>query len=157
MRKPGEHHPKNRGDLRRMSESAQQQNEQREAAKNRLWPLWEAMASTWSSFVSLYGEEPSLAWIVGLRDLDETQIFEGYQRARDAGTEFPPNLSTFLQWCKPNTWEQRAHRPFNPDEALPDLGEGRFLEPPQDSKTPAEHLAEMRAALNIQKTTETDQ
>ena len=48
-------------------------------------------------------------------------------------------------------WEsKRLHRPWNSDEALPDLGDGRYLPPIEDNRTPDEHLSAMKTLLGIQ-------
>ena len=143
---------KTRGDLRRMSASAQQQSDMRESAKARLFPLWEAMATTWSSFVSLYGEEPTPAWIVGLQHVSDEQLMTGYQAALLDNLEFPPNLSRFVEYCNPaGDWEHRRIEAAERARHLPpvDLGEGRLLEAPRDDRKPAEHLASMREALGL--------
>ena len=138
-----------RGDFRRMSESAQQQSGRRESNISRLYPLWETMAGTWSSFVSLYGESPNPSWVVALADFTEAQIFSGYERAKMAGLEFPPNLSVFIDYCQGNQdWEsRRLHKPYDPYAEICDRGEGRYLEAPKDNRTPEEHIAEMKRGL----------
>lgn len=117
---------------------------------DRLWPLWEAMAGTWSSFISLYGDEPNAAWIVSLKDFTDEQIFSGYEAAKLAGTEFPPNLAVFVQHCSGNNdWEQRRmHRAWNPEESLPDLGEGRLIEHQYEEKPPEEWISGIRDLLS---------
>ena len=112
----------------------------------RLYPLWEAMAGTWSSFVSLYGDEPNPSWVAGLMDLSDDTLFAGYERAKLAGLEFPPNLSVFISFCQDDgNWEsKRLHKPYDPHAEICDRGEGRYLEPPKDERTPEEHLQALK-------------
>jgi hypothetical protein len=86
------------------------------------------MSSTWSSFVPLYGEEPLPAWVHALKDHTDEQLMRGYQKARDAGLEFPPNLSVFMDYMKDDWEAKRIHRRWNPNEAIVDKGEQALLE-----------------------------
>lgn len=108
------------------------------------------MASSWSSFTSLYGEEPSPAWVVGLAYVSEEQMLSAYKAALADGLEFPPNLSRFLTYCNPNDWEHKRYKPAAEVLAAKpvDLGEGRLLAPPVDQKSPQEHLAGMRSLFS---------
>ena len=88
------------------------------------------MSTTWSSFVSLYGEEPLPAWNHALRDLTDQQIMAGYERAVKAGLEFPPNLSVFLEYCSTDPdWEHRRLKLCHDVLSAPivDKGADQFL------------------------------
>lgn len=107
---------------------------------------------TWSSFVSLYGEEPNPAWIVGLKDIDDQTLMAGYERARAAGLEWPPNLSVFIDFCNDNqNWEaRRLHKPYDPHAEICDRSAGnRYLPPAEDTRTVDEIRAELREAVGL--------
>jgi uncharacterized protein YdaU (DUF1376 family) len=82
------------------------------------------MAGSWSSFVSLYGEEPNAAWVWALQDFTEEQLMRGYQLSLDEGGDFPPSLSEFMVKCRTDTnWEaKRLHKEFRPERAIEDKG-----------------------------------
>ena len=113
---------KTRGDFRAMSESVQLRSEEIQNSVNRLAPLWEAMAGCWSSFVALYGDEPNASWIYELKAYNQEQLMQGYKRAMQAGTEFPPNLSIFISHCRNDTdWEaKRLHKLYAPETLIED-------------------------------------
>jgi len=136
---------KTRGDLRRLSESGQQQSATLGKCKASLFPLWDALSQSYgAAFVNQFGDEPNDAWANGLAHYSDAEIFRGFEQAINSGSDYAPNLSTIVR-CIAETRPRRYHQPFDPNQKMIDRGEGRLLPAPDVGKTPAEYLAEMRA------------
>lgn len=116
-----------RGDFRRLSESAHdatgRSSEYPDLPEDHpLWEVWQTLSEIFSSFVSLYGEQPSWGWLGVLGDLSAADLGQGVMAIRDNPGEFPPNASEFFQMCRPELPQQRRQRvgkapkelPFNP-------------------------------------------
>lgn len=108
-------------------------------------------------FTAQFGTEPLPAWVEGLSVFTDQELYSGYMRALSENREFVPNLSVLINYCRGGgekfgemEFERRCHRPF--DELPPpvDLGEGRYLPPPEDTRTPDQHLSAMKTLLGIE-------
>ena len=77
-----------------------------QTAKSEAHMVWSAMTQmygkTWHSF---HGPAPTPVWIQQLKGMPMHRLKRGLQMTRDSGTEFPPTLPKFLQYCGPRLEE----------------------------------------------------
>jgi len=126
---------KTRGDFRRVSESGKRQNANTAKEVSKIWKMWGALAEAYgNAFVNQFGEEPSATWLNGLNGYTEEELKRGFDAALDSGSDFAPNLGTIRRLIG-ETQTKAYHRPYDPDKAIQDHGEGRLLPGPQDSRT----------------------
>jgi hypothetical protein len=110
------------------------------------------MAESWSSFVSLYGDEPLPTWVSALQVYSDEQLYAGYQRAVADNLEFPPNLSTFIEYVAGNQDWEHARQSKPVDQVLEDQRaavKNYRLEHEPEPMTAEEALAAMKAAVGL--------
>ena len=85
-------------------------------------------------------------WVHGLAGFSDREIRRGFDAALAGGSSFSPNLPEFIRMIE-DSRPRAYHKPWDPNAAIVDKGEGNRLPPPPNNKTPSEHLADMREGL----------
>ena len=98
--------------------------------------VWSAMTQMYGDqWIKKHGEEPSELWRKLLKDMPEEQIKKGLRATFDQGSEFPPSLPKFAEYCK----------------GAPALPESRMLpKPPGDPEKALEAIEEMKRILGVE-------
>lgn len=145
---------KTRGDFRQAIGSGQKQQSERESARERLLPLWAALADAYgNAFTNQFGDEPNDTWVDGLSQFDGQQVVDAVGRLITRGETYAPNLATVMgeiqQAKAPN--QHLMYRSAQEALSAPiiDKGENRLLEnnPVEQGLTPEDYLKQMREGL----------
>lgn len=68
-----------------------------------------------ASFVTVYGPTPSAIWLDKLAELTDDECREGLRRLTDKPSEYPANLTQFVEACRPRSAGVRyLGRPIDP-------------------------------------------
>lgn len=105
--------------------------------------VWSAMAELYGpAFAAAYGDVPSPIWLAAISGLTEADLGRGFTTLAKQPREFPPNLTQFVDACRPSTSSPRfLGTPTTPAEM-------RRLEKPRASRDVADrYLARMRGRL----------
>ena len=126
---------KTRGDFRRVIGSGKQQSDDTAKEVSKIWKLWAALAEAYgNAFVNQFGEEPSLTWLNGLSGYTEEELKRGFDAVLDRDSDFAPNLGTVRRLIS-ETQTKAYHRPYDPNKAVEDKGDGYRLPGPKDERT----------------------
>lgn len=88
---------KTRGDFRRATESAPPPSDAVRQQREKLAPMWAAMAEAWgSAFVTQFGEEPNATWSAGLANFDLADVEQAIGKLIAQGDRFAPNLAQVI-------------------------------------------------------------
>ena len=114
-----------RGDFRRVIERANSANRDLPSElppEHPIWDVWAIMRDQYGAQWT-HGEEPSMGWVLALRDMSQEQLRNGvYNLSHREDTKWPPNAQEFRDLCLTNfAWETRCHKILPTDNMIEDI------------------------------------